>query len=258
MIASIAARGRARPRRGGSSASSASGRCSSSACAPAQRPAMPSWTVDGVFGIARTTGTPAASCRSIAAVGIAAAIESTVCSGGSRPPTSPSSASMSCGLTAMTTSAAPAAASAFESVAAMPWRSRELVDPLLRVGRGDDVGRRRASRRRAARRSAPRRSCRRREPRSAARRPPWAESRPQSPPRRQAARAARSRGRRQPSRSAPGTSPRPTAGHQVDAREALPLPVRREQLGRLGRLDPAAVERGESLISPRSPTRPWS
>ena len=45
--------------------------------------------------------------RSIAAVGIAAAIESTVCSGVSRPPISPSSVSMSCGLTAITTSAAP-------------------------------------------------------------------------------------------------------------------------------------------------------
>ncbi len=39
-------------------ASSARSRCSSPACAPAQRPAIPSCTVDGAFGIARTTGTP--------------------------------------------------------------------------------------------------------------------------------------------------------------------------------------------------------
>ena len=76
-----------------------------------------------MFGIARTTGTPSAIRRSIATVGIAAAIESTVCSGVSRPPTSPSSASMSCGLTEMTTRAAPATASPFERVAVMPWRS---------------------------------------------------------------------------------------------------------------------------------------
>ena len=39
---------------------------------------MPSCTVDGVFGIARRTGTPAERWRSICDVGIAAAIESTV------------------------------------------------------------------------------------------------------------------------------------------------------------------------------------
>jgi hypothetical protein len=71
-----------------------------------------------VFGIARTTGTPDESRFSISEVGIAAAMESTVCSGRSRPPISPSRPSMSCGFTAMTTSAAPAAASWFESVAA--------------------------------------------------------------------------------------------------------------------------------------------
>ena len=87
-------------------------------------PAMPSWTTAGVFGIARTTGTPLPRWRSIVAVGIAAAIESTVCSGWISGPISPSSASMSCGLTAITTSAAPAAASAFERVTSIPWRSR--------------------------------------------------------------------------------------------------------------------------------------
>ena len=38
------------------SASSASVTCASSACAPAQSPATPSWTTDGVFGIARHDG----------------------------------------------------------------------------------------------------------------------------------------------------------------------------------------------------------
>ena len=85
------------------SASSARSRCSSPACAPAQRPAMPSWTVDGVFGIARTTGTRSASRLSIRDVGIAAATERTVCSGRISVPISPRRPSMSCGLTAMTT-----------------------------------------------------------------------------------------------------------------------------------------------------------
>ena len=60
----------------------------------------------------------------MSAVGIAAAIDSTVCSGWISGPISPSSASMSCGLTATTTSAAPEAASAFDSVTSMPCRSR--------------------------------------------------------------------------------------------------------------------------------------
>ena len=60
--------------------SSASARCSSEACAPAQMPAIPSWTVAGAFGIARTTGIPSARRPSMAEVGMAAATESTVCS----------------------------------------------------------------------------------------------------------------------------------------------------------------------------------
>ena len=102
------------------SASSASVTCASSACAPAQSPAIPSCTVDGVFGIARTTGTPAARWRSIVAVGVAAATVRTVCSGVIAVPISPSSASMSCGLTATTTSAAPAAASTLLDVTCDP------------------------------------------------------------------------------------------------------------------------------------------
>ena len=44
-------------------------------------PAIPSWTVAGAFGIARTTGTPSAMRSSMCAVVIAAATETTVCSG---------------------------------------------------------------------------------------------------------------------------------------------------------------------------------
>ena len=92
MTASIVALGDADDCAEVRSASSASWRCASPACEPAQTPAMPSCTVDGVFGIARTTGTPAARCLSMAAVGIAAAIESTVCSVARMPPISRSSA----------------------------------------------------------------------------------------------------------------------------------------------------------------------
>ncbi len=74
----------------------------------------------GVFGIARTTGTPSARCLSMSAVGIAAAIEMTVCSGVKVPAMSPSRLSMSCGFTPMTTMPAPSAASAFASVVLMP------------------------------------------------------------------------------------------------------------------------------------------
>ena len=83
----------------------------------------PSCTVDGVFGIARTTGTRASRWPSMSAVGIAAAIESTVCSSPRSPPISPSRASMSCGFTATTTIAAPETASAFEVVARTSYRS---------------------------------------------------------------------------------------------------------------------------------------
>ena len=55
---------------------------------------------------------------------MAAATERTVCSGVSAGPISPSSVSKSWGLTATTTSPAPETASALESVASTPWRSR--------------------------------------------------------------------------------------------------------------------------------------
>ena len=46
--------------------------------------------------------------------------DSTVCSGVSSPPISPSSTSKSCGFTASTTTPAPRTASGFESVACTP------------------------------------------------------------------------------------------------------------------------------------------
>src|SRR5438034_915120 len=98
-------------------------------------PAIPSCTVAGRFGIERTTGTPEPIRLSIADVGIAAATDSTVCSGVSRPPISPSRTSKSCGLTAITTSAAPAIASAFEVPAVTPYgepssAARVAAEPL--------------------------------------------------------------------------------------------------------------------------------
>jgi hypothetical protein len=81
---------------------------------------MPSCTVDGALGIARTTGTPSARRSSICAVGIAAATERTVCSVDTAGPISPRSAEKSCGLTAITTIAAPATASVFDCVASTP------------------------------------------------------------------------------------------------------------------------------------------
>ena len=81
VTASIACSGTRTTRPRWDSTSSASASCASPACAPAQMPAIPSCTVDGAFGIARTTGTPSAMRASMCAVGIAAATESTVCSG---------------------------------------------------------------------------------------------------------------------------------------------------------------------------------
>jgi hypothetical protein len=48
---------------------------------------MPSCTVAGAFGIARTTGISPLRWRSMAPVGIAAATDNTVCSGVMRPVT---------------------------------------------------------------------------------------------------------------------------------------------------------------------------
>src|SRR5262249_32988861 len=105
------------------STSSARSRCSSPACAPAHTPAIPSCTSAGAFGIARTTGTPFARRASICDVGIAAATESTVCSGVINPPTSPSRTSKSCGFTAITIKPASPTALALSSVPSTPWRS---------------------------------------------------------------------------------------------------------------------------------------
>ena len=116
---------------------------SSPACAPAQMPAIPSCTIDGAFGIARTTGTPGAMRASTCAVGIAAAMESTVCSGVSSGPTSASSASMSCGFTATTTSCAAARRGVRgRRLDAVPLA--QLGRALLGPARDDDVGAARA------------------------------------------------------------------------------------------------------------------
>ena len=89
-----------------------------------------------------TTGTPGARCPlDHEAVGIAAATERTVCSGCDPEwPTSPSRASMSCGLTAITTSAAPATASSFEEGGVDPVALARARSPRSRASaRRDDV-----------------------------------------------------------------------------------------------------------------------
>ena len=79
-------------------------------------PAIPSWTTAGAFGIERTTGTTRRGARSIAAVGIAAATERTVCSGVSAQPISPSRRVDVLRLDRDDDEPAPATASVFESV----------------------------------------------------------------------------------------------------------------------------------------------
>jgi hypothetical protein len=83
-------------------------------------PAIPSWTVIGVLGIARTTGTPSLRCPSMSVVGIAAAIERTVWSEVTTPAISPSKPSMSWGFTPITTIPAPSTAFALSSVVFTP------------------------------------------------------------------------------------------------------------------------------------------
>ena len=94
-------------------------------------PAIPSCTVAGRFGIERTTGTPGAILLSMLEVGIAAATESTVCSGVRTLPISPRSVLKSCGLTAITTSSAPETASVFESSCLDAVALRQLGGPVL-------------------------------------------------------------------------------------------------------------------------------
>ncbi len=81
---------------------------------------MPSCTVDGAFGMARTTGISPCNRRSIADVGIAAASESTVCVPSSAGAISSRRAFRSCGLTAITTTAAPRTASVFDVPTSIP------------------------------------------------------------------------------------------------------------------------------------------
>src|SRR5580765_1389265 len=210
------------------SASSATRRCRSSAWAPAQIPAIPSCTVAGRFGIARTTGTPSATWRSIAAVGIAAATESTVCSGVSTPPISPRRASKSCGLTAITTSAEPATADALSSVTSIPCRSAS--------------------------------SCARSSSRTVAtispgsRQPPVRSPRSSDSPIVPAPRMATRRSSMARSLGGGRLRELDQAKHvgiqHVDAREPGPLAVGLEELGGLPRLDPAALQRRLELDEP--------
>src|SRR5581483_7182038 len=185
-------------------------RCSRPAWRPGHMPATPSWTTDGAFGIARTTGTSAARCRSIAAVGIAAATDSTVCVPSSRWPTSPRSVSRSCGLTASTTTSAPLIAAALSVVASTPWRSRSSAA--------------RSSRREVATMSA----------RSELRSPASSDS-PILPAPRIAIRTVQD------------YEAGPVARQQVHAREPRPLAVGGEQRVGLLRLDAPAPERGREL-----------
>src|SRR5581483_8548349 len=197
---------------------------------PAQMPAIPSWTTEGAFGIARTTGTPSASRASIRAVRIAAATDSTVWSGLSSGPISPSSGSKSCGLTASTTRPAPAAASPFASVASIPYCPR-------------------SSPARSSRRHEATTSVGSRQPELS--RPPSSDwpifPQPRIAIRRFIARvyaarfAAFSRRARNREQTVCG------AGEQVDAGESRPLAVGLEQLGRLPALDPPAADRSEQL-----------
>ena len=78
----------------------------------------------------------------MSAVGIAAAMERTVCSGPTAGAMSPSSTSMSCGFTAMTTSEAPATASALDSVALDAVPLPQLLDALRAAAACGDLVRR--------------------------------------------------------------------------------------------------------------------
>ena len=96
----------------GASSSSACCRCSSLAKVPAEITDMASSTSAGVLDITRTTGTSPVQRRSMNDVVIPAAIEITSWDGPTRLATSSSIRSMSCGLTAITSVSAFAAASA--------------------------------------------------------------------------------------------------------------------------------------------------
>src|SRR4051795_89141 len=193
-------------------------------------PAIPSWTVAGRFGIARTPGTPSAICRSIAAVGIAATTESTVCSGVRTPPISPSNVWKSCGLTAITTSVAPATASVFESVTSIPCRSasswaRSSSRTVATISPGS-------------------------------RQPPLSRPRSSDSPIVPAPMIATRRASTAMAESLGGVrvrqcdQPGAVGVEQVHARETGPLAVGLEQLGRLPALDPAAAQRGAELHEP--------
>ena len=182
-----------------SSASSARRRCASAAWAPAQMPAMPSWTVEGVFGIARTTGTPGPSDRSTTAVGIAAAIVSTVCSGEIEAADLAQENVEVLRLHGDHDQRGSARRLGVRERRADAVALLELVEAFGPAARGHEVARLSPARRADPRR-APRRSCPHRALRSCARRRAC-RSLGSDPP--TAARTSRAR-----SGSAPGTSPR--------------------------------------------------
>src|SRR6185437_4835841 len=166
----------------------------------------------------------------------------TVCSGSSRPPISPSSTSKSWGLTAITTSAAPAIASAFESVAVTPCRSatsrsQSSRRPVTTISPG--------SRHPELRRPLSSDSPIRPAPRIASRRGSIAMRGSLG------GGVAKPGGRRTEPRSVrQRDQPAPEAHEQVDAREAGPLAVALQQRRRLLGLDPAPLERAEQLDQP--------
>ncbi len=94
----------------GRSSSSARRRCSSVACGPGEITLIASSTSTGVLDMTRTTGTSPVSLRPMKAVVMPAATEMTSLAGVTAGLISSSSAPMSCGLTAITSVCARAAA----------------------------------------------------------------------------------------------------------------------------------------------------
>jgi hypothetical protein len=99
---------------------SASARCSRRALFPGHIPVMPARTRQGVLGIVRTTGTPAARPRSMKDVVMPAAVEITICPRLTDPRMERRTSPMACGFTERMTMSAPLAASEFFGTARMP------------------------------------------------------------------------------------------------------------------------------------------
>ena len=137
--------------------------------APAQMPAIPSCTVDGAFGIARTTARrPRGGARS-ARSGSRRRPRARSARRDSSAPISPSSASMSCGLTASTTIVGAGDRLGVRGRRLDAVALAQLGDALLAAAGDDDVG---CQPELSSPRAAPRRSCRRRGSRSPLRHAP--------------------------------------------------------------------------------------